>query len=50
MKFLEEPPPGLAPDSQMTPEQLNTAALFVDQLIELGPWPIAFPFSWYPRL
>jgi hypothetical protein len=36
MNFLEEPPPGLVKNSVMTEEQLDTATLFVDELIDLG--------------
>jgi hypothetical protein len=36
MNFLEEPPPGLVKNSEMTPEQLETATQFVDELIDLG--------------
>jgi hypothetical protein len=36
MNFLEEPPPGLVDNSDMTPEQLDTATAFVDELIALG--------------
>jgi hypothetical protein len=56
MIFLEEPPPGLVANSAMTPEQLDTAALFVDKLIELGvlerpvePLANSFPLFLVPK-
>jgi hypothetical protein len=56
MKFLEEPPPGLVANSAMTPEQLDTAALFVDELIKLGvlerpvePLANSFPLFLVPK-
>jgi hypothetical protein len=36
MNFLEEPPPGLVANSDMTEEQLVTATQFVEKLIALG--------------
>jgi hypothetical protein len=36
MNFLAEPPPGLVANSEMTEQQLETGAEFVDELIALG--------------
>lgn len=36
MNFLSTPPPGLVDNPPMTPEQLETAVEFVDELISLG--------------